>query len=324
MTLVSSKLMRLDVSEHMPFCGVHSIAVEAFWSSELCEDQLPTQILFCKPGGAMNRNYFSLVAQEDYTYNFAHYMACRNIIVVTIDHLGVGESSVPKEGYELTLETLAAANDVAVQQILNLFANGKYCENLPALTKLRPIGVGHSMGAMLAVVQQYKYGSYQGLLLLGFCNRGIPDLLSEEQKPYIDNSALARRDAVILAREYFIEPYVQNTRERAVVNGKAKKSLVSDIAKQAVAKTEAPLLAVGGMMSLIPGSIRPEMEGVEVPIFLGIGDSDLIENPHTVPAEFPACKDISLIVLPQTGHNHFLYPTCTSFFEKMYRWLHLH
>ena len=99
---------------------------------------------------------------------------------------------------------------------------------------------------------------------------------------------------------------------------------MSDIAKQAVAKTDAPLLAVGGMMSLIPGSIGPEMKNIQVPVFLGIGDRDLIESPHTVPAEFPACNDISLMVLASTGHNHFLYPNCERLFARMHGWLRAH
>lgn len=324
MGLISSRVVLLDVSEQVPQAGVHKIAAEIFWPAQRNEKQLPNQVLFCKPGGAMNRHYFSLVADRDSTHSFAHYMAEKNRIVVTLDHLGVGESSIPEDGYELTLEVLAAANHTAVQQVLKILAGGGVSEQLPALSKLRPIGVGHSMGAMLTVVQQHRHGSYESLLLLGFCNRGMPDILSDEQKAYIDDSVSARRDAVPLARQYFPEPYVHNTRDRGAVSGKPNKSSVSDIAKQAVAKTEAPLLAVGGMMSLIPGSIGPEMKDIQVPVFLGIGDRDLIENPHTVPAEFPACKDISLMVLPQTGHNHFLYPSYKKFFERMHGWLNAH
>ncbi len=324
MSLVSSKVIQVDVSGHLPQSGAHKIAVEIFWPSQLNQDQLPEQVLFCKPGGAMNRHYFSLVAERDYTHSFAHYMASRNMIVVAVDHLGVGESSVPDDGYELTLEVLTAANHAAVQQTLEALAKGEVSEQLPALVQLRPMGVGHSMGAMLTVVQQHRHSSYEGLLLLGFCNRGMPDILSEEQKAYIDDSEATRRDAVPLARQYFPEPYVYNTRERGAVSGKPNKSSVSDIAKQAVAKTEAPLLAVGGMMSLIPGSIGPEMKSIQVPVFLGIGDRDLIESPHTVPAEFPACKDINLMVLAQTGHNHFLYPNCEVLFARMHGWLGSH
>ena len=324
MSLVSSKLVQMDVSDHVPLGGAHSVAVEIFWPSEFSTKQPPEQVLFCKPGGAMNRHYFSLVAEQDYTHSFAHYMVARNRIVVSVDHLGVGESSIPADGYELTLEVLTAANHAAVHQTLKALANGEISEELPALADLSSIGVGHSMGAMLTVVQQHRHSSYEGLILLGFCNRGIPDILNDEQKAYIDDSESVRRDAVSLTRQYFPEPYVHNTRDRGAVSGKPNKSSVSDIAKQAVAKTEAPLLAVGGMMSLIPGSIGPEMKNIQVPVFLGIGDRDLIESPHTVPAEFPACKDISLMVLPQTGHNHFLYPNCESFFARMHGWLNSH
>lgn len=318
---VNSKIVELDVSEHLPGQGPHLIAAEIFWSSQLTAEQLPNRVLFCKPGGAMNRHYFNLVAEQDYTHSFAHFMASRNLIVVTIDHLGIGESSVPEDGYQLTLEVLTAANHSAVQQLLSALAVGEICEGLPALTEFKTVGIGHSMGAMLSVVQQQRHNSYDALVLLGFCNRGMPDILSDEQKTYTDDAESTRRDAVYLTQQYFPEPYVHSTRDRGTVKGKSGKSSVSDIAKQAVAKTEAPLLAVGGMMSLIPGSIGPEMRQIQLPVFLGIGDKDLIESPHTVPAEFPACNDISLMVLEQTGHNHFLYETCHRLFERLYYWI---
>ena len=119
MSLVSSKLMQMDVSDHVPLDGAHSVAVEIFWPSELSTKQPPEQVLFCKPGGAMNRHYFSLVAEQDYTHSFAHYMVARNRIVVSVDHLGVGESSIPADGYELTLEVLTAANHAAARSAEN-------------------------------------------------------------------------------------------------------------------------------------------------------------------------------------------------------------
>jgi len=316
---VNSTTFQIDVSSQISQPGCHKIAVQVFWG-DVESKRLPNLVLFCQPGGAMNRHYFSLLAEEDYSHSFAHYMAASNKIVVTMDHLGVGESSVPTDGFGLTLEVLAAANHAAVVQTCALLFEGNISDTLPALAHIKPIGIGHSMGAMLTVVQQERHKSYKSLILLGFSNQGLPDMLTDEEKFYIDNAEKTRRNARKLAEQYFSEPYV-GEKKRELPPGASKNNSISDIAKQAVAKTKAPLLAVGGMMSLIPGSIRPEMESITVPIFLGLGDRDLIKNPHAVPAEFPECSELALLVLRDTGHNHFLCETRFLLFERIAYWI---
>ena len=40
-----------------------------------------------------------------------------------------------------------------------------------------------------------------------------------------------------------------------------------------------------------------------------------------IPASFPQSRDVTLYVLPGTGHSHFAHPTCVGLFERVGRWL---
>ena len=80
------------------------------------------------------------------------------------------------------------------------------------------------------------------------------------------------------------------------------------------------LLAVVGLTSMIPGSVGPEMAAVDVPIFLGLGDRDIAGEPHGIPAFFTGSHDISLFVLPGTGHNHNVAPAREQLWDRLATW----
>lgn len=59
-------------------------------------------VAVCLPGGGMSRRYFDLaVAGDPGTYSMARHLTARGMVVVTLDHLGVGESRAPDDPYTL-------------------------------------------------------------------------------------------------------------------------------------------------------------------------------------------------------------------------------
>jgi pimeloyl-ACP methyl ester carboxylesterase len=88
----------------------------------------------------------------------------------------------------------------------------------------------------------------------------------------------------------------------------------------ALGSVKSRLLAVVGLVSMIPGSVDAEMAAVDVPVFLGVGDHDIVGDPHTVPACFPACRDFTLFVLPGTGHNHNVAPDREVLWDRFAAW----
>ena len=55
---------------------------------------------------------------------------------------------------------------------------------------------------------------------------------------------------------------------------------------------------------LTPGAITPEAAAIVVPVLLGFGERDVLDDPWMEPKAYPAAVDISLFVCPRMGHMH--------------------
>ncbi|MGH8453957.1 MAG: alpha/beta hydrolase, partial [Nevskiales bacterium] len=158
----------LDSGVTLPGEGTLRVAVEIRMPAP---SALRPIALVCLPGGGMNRHYFDLSAKDGkadaMSFSFAHQMAARGFIVVMMDYLAIGGSDRPADGYALTPEVLVQASAHVLDQVL-----AELRAQQPAL---KTIGVGHSMGAMMTVLQQAKYHQHQAVALLGFSTRGLPE-----------------------------------------------------------------------------------------------------------------------------------------------------
>lgn len=279
-------------------------------------------VFFCLPGGGLNSLYFNLdvPGSEAGAFSFARQMAARGCITVAIDHLGIGASSIPRDGFALTPEVMVEANGRAVESIQQALRAGALIEGWPALPALRSIGVGHSMGGMLTTMQQAERRSHDAIAVLGFSTRGLPEYLIPEDTEYVDNPAGARANIVRLAQLRSMDPYPDlNTRGQAreIYGGRADKQ-----ALEALRVARDKVLAVMGFFSMLPGSTSDVCAQVDVPVFLAVGDRDMTGPAHALPASFNGSPDVTLLVLPDTGHTHFIFPSCAQLFQRLADWAH--
>ena len=303
---------RIEVGELLPGEGGLAVAADIFLPPP---SRSASVALFCLPGGALSRGYYDLRAEGD--FSFAAHMAARGFIVVTLDPLGVGDSTRPQDGFELTPDVLAHANAIAVDAIrAELLAGGLTGQPPRTLTSL---GVGHSMGAMLTAMQQARHGGYHGLVLFGFSTQGLVAALSSEERAFANDPPGARANLVRLARLRGADPYPQVAR-----SAQSKELFAGETADrrgvEALNRVRAQLLLTSGLFSMIPGSCAPECARVQVPVFLGVGDRDIAGPPHQIPANYPGSPDVTLLVLPATGHSHFLFDSRRHLFERVSGW----
>ena len=279
----------------------------------------PCPVLCCLPGAALSRVYYDLVSNGDSTFSFARQMASAGCLVVALDLIGTGDSSRPADGYEITPDSIAAANAQSVAQILDRLRSGTLTTALPALPRLIPIGVGHSLGAVSSIIQQARFATYQGLVLLGYGGDGLPPELSPEELAHAGDAAAIRANIVRLARARYAEPYWQlagSPRTQEVFGGGGDKRAMG-----ALRGARTALLATAGLFSMLPGSTAAEAAAIDVPVFLGIGDRDICGPPHRIPAGFSGSRDLTLVVLRDTGHTHFVFPSSTHLFVRIHSWL---
>jgi len=294
---------RLPVGEVIPGERGLELAADVF-----LPEGSPAAALFCFPGGGLHRGYFDLAAEGR---SFARALAARGFAVATIDPLGWGESSRPRDGFALVPEAIAAANAQAVEALA-----GELDARWPGLAR---IGVGHSLGALLAIVQQAEHESFDALVLLGASTRGLRVVLSDEELAYADRPEALLPELVRLARKrsggeaWFELP--KAARAGAIFNGGADPAALA-----AMRQVGCEVVSVAALFSMIPGSSAPWAARVRVPVFLGVGERDITGPPHEVPASFPSSPDVTLYVQPGASHSHFAFPSCERLFDRVANW----
>ncbi len=176
------------------------------------------------------------------------------------------------------------------------------------------------MGAMLTVLQQASDPTHAALVLLGFSDRGLAEYLPPEARGLIGAPETIANRIARIARQLHAAPYgdlAPSQESRAMFHGAKADRTAVDALKPARDK----LLVVAGLQSIIPGGLSPQLETIDTPVFLAVGDHDIAGPPHAIPASFPASGDISLLVLKDTGHAHFIFPSRCMLFQRVADWI---
>ncbi len=262
----------------------------------------------CLPGGGMSRGYFDLQAPRDLgNYSMARHLVDHGFVVVTLDPPAVGESDTPDDGYTLTPDLVADVDAYAFDQVL---------AHWPHAFR---IGVGHSAGALLTVVQQARHRTYGALGLLGFGSGGHERFALSMSELGVGEDPDALKTAIVdLTKERFGRPLPRgSTATSEFLLGGME---VPPAALDALGAVKSCLLAIVGLTSMIPGSVAAEMAAVDVPVFLGLGEHDIAGDPHGIPAFFCGSNDVALFVLPGTGHNHNVAPNREDLWDRLAVW----
>ena len=311
--------LSIDVARVAP-AGVKHVVADVFTRRELSASTVapPAVAICCLPGGGMSRRYFDLdVPAELGNYSMARHLAQAGFVVVTLDHPGIGDSDRPDDGYTLDPGTVADVNHVAFATVIARLRDGTASAEVAPVPDVVSIGLGHSMGALLTVHQQARHPSHSGLALLGFSGGGLRSQLNDAELAVADNPAAARAALVELTRARWGEPLPRGSTATSpmLVRGDPPAA-----ALEAIGASSTSLLALCGLTSMLPGASRAELDAIDVPVFLGVGELDITGPPHAIPAHFPASRDVTLFVLPDSGHNHNVDAGRVALWDRVARW----
>jgi pimeloyl-ACP methyl ester carboxylesterase len=284
-------------------------------------DLICCDLVYCVVGGGGTVAAFDLHVDGLDGYSLAEWLAGQGVIVVAFDHPGVGTSSRVDDIYALDPDAVVRCHEVALAALLGRLAAGALGPGLGQTQARRVIGLGHSMGAMIVVLLHDRSALFDGLVLLGHGGAGLPEVLSDEELTLVGQPASVLRERIVpLARARFgpgsSVPRVPPKQGRFITEDMPAELVA------ALAREQAELLYACGLYALVPGSISAEMAAVSVPVLLGIGEFDLIAEPHTVVASYSASHDVSLLVLEGSGHlqnqaanRHLLWRRITSWLD---------
>jgi pimeloyl-ACP methyl ester carboxylesterase len=262
-------------------------------------------VLVCLPGGTYNRVYWHLDVADHPGYNFAEYAVERGYSVVAIDPLGTGDSSKPDR--DIGLHDIASALACAVAE-------------LPEITgsTVRPIGLAHSLGGYLAILQQASYSSYAGLSILGCTNQHVAPLNLD---PGFIAAAATVRGRKVLANQFagmIPERYIEASRDQ--LHAWFHLPDVPPAVVEADTSTTSSVVPRCFSAAAIPGVVSEEAALVDVPVLLGYGEVDVSPDPTVEPRFYAHSTDVTTLVIPGSGHCHNMAATRHMLWQRLLEW----
>jgi len=291
----------------------------------LCQ---PPVVCFAKPAGSYSRAYFTFPLPGPGQGAQAQWHSERGWIFVALDNIGTGESSRHNDD-DLTLATACEINARAEQEILLRLANAMIASTLPPVIQPTRIGLGHSLGGCLTIMQQAHHGSYDGIVILGygvFHNHppsppGQPAVVV----PWFSRDVPADRPGGILnlaALEAARGPDAGQSGLAALQWSSYHDDVPADVIAMDLShyeymdeeefRSDAPRLpwtatGAAGPASravLTPGLIAPEAAAITVPVLIALGERDFVAEPGNEPRAFRSSGSVDLFVCPRMGHMH--------------------
>jgi pimeloyl-ACP methyl ester carboxylesterase len=309
--------VEVDVSDVVPLPGHHVVRGVVLAPSDLSTAGSAPLVWCCLPGGNCASDYFDLhVDGDDTSYSMAAHLADAGGVVLALDHLGTGASSPVDDSFLVTPEVLAATNHAAFTALLGRLQEGRLVPGLAPVVAPVPIGLGHSMGAMITIIGQARYGTYAAVANLGGGGGGLPQYLHDPRWVTWDRAQL-RTSLVELARQQFSGSRAAPDHDRpgifhaddvpAPVLGAFRSQLTVSLPSCALA-------------SILPGFSDPERGEIAVPVFLGFGEHDLSQVPHEAVRSFRSSSDVTLFVLDGSGHCHNQAGNRRQLWDRMVEW----
>lgn len=334
--------LQIDVSEAAALGEAASMALTVHLPDPARLPERPV-ICFAKPGGGYSRGYYTVDLPGPAKGAQADWHAERGWIFVSVDHLGVGGSSL-HEAAKLTYAVLAAAAHAAEQELLLRLAGGTLAQGFPELAHPLRLGIGQSMGGCMTVIQQGRHQSYDGIGVLGYSavhthpptRPGTPPIVA----PWFPRDTLIS-PPVVLNPQAIAE--VQRVPGQGGDNPMAWGFHYDDVDPEIVAGDlahfnrgihqpenqrgfSAPpwssLTTPGAvaMTCLTPGIISPEAAAVRAPVLVAMGERDVVGDPKGEPRAYLSATSVDLFICPRMGHMHNFAGTRELFWRRIETW----
>ncbi len=285
---------------------------------ESLSEGLAPMWLLCIPGATYRGlAYFDrqVPGFSPFAYSMARVLAAQGICSVVIDNLGTGDSPLPPHvsGWQLTLSVYADAYRQLTEQLRELLACGTLVSGLAPLDarRLFLVGVGHSMGAMLAIALQASYPVCDALCLLGF-GATIPfaQLCSQVG---LSNDAAAIAQSVTPAG--YLPPAMRSVL-RAFFYSPAVPAALKEADEQDA------VLIPAGLLALLSGNLAEDQARIRCPLFLGFAaDREATAQPQREPEAYANVHSLTLFVQSNAYHCANFEPTRFDLWDEIAAWL---
>src|SRR6185312_4007512 len=258
-------------------------------------------------------------------YSFGHAAAAAGHVVIAVDNVGTGASSRPEDSDAVTLAAMAAANAAVAAEALACLATGDLVPGLGPIAPGRPVGIGHSLGGCLVLLQQAAHTTFDAMAVLGFSNQPLEGIYEDHER----EAELTDAERFAWATEHLppklwgapweaLEPYFELPRENFAELFYPPGTAAEVIAADSAGATSVPRRAA--IETTIPRVSAAAAEAVDVPVLLAYGATDLSPDPLAEVATYPAAADITLLRLENSAHCHNLSPDRELLWRRLLGW----
>lgn len=280
-------------------------------------------VVYCLAGGHCSTDYFDLRVGDDDTYRMAAHFARNGIVVVAVDHPGIGSSDPVPDIFTLTPSVVAAVHAKVHLKVVQDLRHGALAATVPPIVPELRIGLGHSMGGMLIDVLQARHRPFAAIVGLGHTGNGLPQVLTHEELAAVDPRGTIDEDHVIaLARARFstATPGNRGSRSKVAPNSFFLPDVPSAVV-DAFRAQQAQLLCTCGLVSMLPRSTDVEKAAIDVPLFLGFGDHDLGDPSPAEVERYRGTSDVTYFVLRDSAHCHNQATTRVLLWDRIVQWI---
>jgi hypothetical protein len=302
-------------------------------------------VCFAKPGGGYARGYYTVDLPGPAKGAQAEWHAARGWIFVSVDHLGVGESSL-HDAMKLDFTTVAAASQAAEQELLKRLAEGTLAEGFPKIATPLKLGIGQSMGGCMTIIQQGRYHCYDGIGALGYSaahthpptKPGTPpivapwiprDTISRDPQMVVNmadvSHAMQRPDAQLSGDAMAWGFHYDDVDPKIVAMDLAHFNRgIHDVANQTgqAAPPWSSLTTPGAVAiaCIAPGAVATEAAGITSAVLVAMGERDVLVDPRGELRAYMSSPSVDFFVCPRMGHMHNFAGTRELFWRRIETW----
>ena len=339
MTSVQSIDLRIDVTKAAGLGEPAHIALTVTTPDTLPEEPV---VCFAKPGAGYSRGYYTEDLPGPGPGAQAVWHAERGWVFVSVDHLGVGESSLHSSD-RLTFAPVIAAAEAAEAEVRQRLAAGTLMDKLDPVTDPLTLGIGQSMGGAFTIVQQGRHHGYDGVGILGYSplrtqpptapgappltfpwvprdtqlSEGIftngPALAEAAERAGAEPAVALPPDAQPMAWPFHFDDVDPEVVRRDMEDYPARHG---DLPPWGSATT--PGTAV--VWCLAPGSTLAEAAAIRAPVLVALGERDVLVDPRGEPRVYESAASVDLFVCPRMAHMHNFAGTRELFWRRIETW----
>lgn len=336
--------LRVDVSQAAALGETVEVALTVHLPDPRLLPEAPV-VCFAKPGGGYSKGYYTEDLPGPAKGAQAAWHADRGWIFVSVDHLGVGASTVIADPNRLDYTTVSAGNAAAEAEVLRRLADGTLHDGFPAVHDPLVLGIGQSMGGCMTIVQQGRHHSYDGIAVLGYSAVhtavGLPfgyrlalPWVPRDINPASGTTVVSRPKAKEMAALMALAAQVGGTGGETPplmgycfhyddVDPALVKADLDDFPTRggnvpAWASGTLPQSVASWCMS--PGAVASEAAAVDVPVLVAMGERDVVADPRGELRAYASASSVDFYVCPRMGHMHNFASTRELFWQRIELW----